>query len=1465
VVNSAESQIETPNKKTGFHLIRFSIEFFTFLVLVIVTTLVLRPLQVAMTSRMTELRNYGITQLELLIKRRITYASMGPSVFGTMDIRNIQISGSDTEPVLAISRLQISYSIWELLRGKGIVSVNSILIDKPVIALDAERDNDLLRLFFSLEDQVFTRISSWGKDFLSENLVVRIRGGACTLGDGANILNADDMALHITKENGQIKFQGRWNTDVFLEEIFNRSLGADFSGKITGELSEDMDRGYITLNVPSFRTDLFSLRPLTVNCILAEGKIEIRKIDDYIPLDMQVGYELSSGKLSGEFQSEDFLLGELFSFAGPWVKYNTWLALRTTGSASFELDREGKINYDLDLSGAIPAGISRDIGDTSFYIAGRGDERYITVAQAALHANLGSLSFSGEVELEPFAPNGIISVTNFSLSGDSEVNGDFSISTQGRTFNVFGENLSLGSVVLSALDADFQWEDQGISFFVSALRFRNIESYEDVQLSNLSLNGSYVFEPREFQVNFIPDALSLLDLINMARPFGKIPAIPDLAAGVVDNISVTAEIFVTTDFEHISYNAPRFVVAYGGEQDVFSVFSLSGTDRYMELEEGRIVWADGVTLISGSTDFSNIQDISFSLRLAYEEMSYYFEGILLDQRSLSIQGAYGLSLYVSRTDFGGYSGYIETSAFPIRINEQFALLTLLASMRYESGTQWSFDLSQLEVRNLSTPASPVTAINIRGTGDQYGAVFPALLFDDGRGLLSGRALVAWDEGFSNASGTITMANPEDTEEFTITGGVNGGSLNLHLDVSQFQLSRIIQNSNNMVVTGLTDINWNSWESFHADVTVSSFTALMGETPVHVSAEGSLGVNEFSVENLQVSYGGLIAEFPYFRMNRTSPMAETEARIYGTALGRDMDVSLAAKVSFNPLDSWFNIAQVLRSFDGTLLINHIRLNTIESWTPFDFVFSRTESLMFVSGGPEEMIRMQIADNGIFYAGFSDPSPIRGSVSGTIADGAINAHSSDLTVDLEALHPFISDQKVEFTQGIITASLDIQGPLADPEFFGTAQGRDVRIRIPQFLTEDIGPASIALVLEGTDMTFGPLDVKVGSGQGRVNAWFRFDRWIPNTFSIDIQALYEQAIPFGLDVGGMRAQGWTSGILNVSMENNILSVTGDLTGYDTEITLDTQGFTGETPEDIFGDSSVPVVLDINIRTGSKVEFFWPNADFPIIRAQADRGASLTVKSDSQTQRYAVVGDVNLRSGEIYYFQRSFYLREGTLYFNENEIQFEPRISARAEIREYANDGPVTISLIVDQSPLESFIPRFESSPPLSQIDIISILGQNLTGTSGAEGSDVLANVLAVSSDFLAQFRVVRRLERYIRDFTRLDMFSFRSQVLQNAVLDATRLQAPVDRTSWVSNYFDNTAVFLGKYIGSDMFFQSMFSLRYDENKKTMGGYTFEPDFGIELRSPLFDIRWDFIPRHPENMFVNDHAITLTRRWTF
>jgi hypothetical protein len=406
----------------------------------------------------------------------------------------------------------------------------------------------------------------------------------------------------------------------------------------------------------------------------------------------------------------------------------------------------------------------------------------------------------------------------------------------------------------------------------------------------------------------------------------------------------------------------------------------------------------------------------------------------------------------------------------------------------------------------------------------------------------------------------------------------------------------------------------------------------------------------------------------------------------------------------------------------------------------------------------------------------------------------------------------------------------------------------------------------------MTFGPIPARVGGGAGMASGWFRFDRWMPNVFSIDIQAPEETPIPFGVDIAGIQADGDASGSLVLSMENMVLQVSGDLTGNNTEINLDTQQFSwqGLESEEPVGIASGPVMVDLRLNAGPKVEFVYPSREFPVVRANAEAGTMIRITSNSLSGRFTVEGDVAIRNGEIFYFQRSFYIQEGILSFNETNEQFDPRISARAEARDRTDDGPVTISMIVDSSPLRSFTPRLESNPPLSQSEILSLLGQNFAGMPSEDPNESIRNMVLASGDFLTQFYAYRRFERLVRDFTHMDMFSIRTQVLQNMLIQATGLREPVDRIGGVGNYFDNTTVFLGKYFGPDIFGQAMLSFRYDENRTTFGdisqggltlggGVSLEADIGVELHGPLFDIQVNFAPRNRENMFVDDLSFTL------
>ncbi|WP_461246749.1 translocation/assembly module TamB domain-containing protein, partial [Treponema sp. R6D11] len=161
-----------------------------------------------------------------------------------------------------------------------------------------------------------------------------------------------------------------------------------------------------------------------------------------------------------------------------------------------------------------------------------------------------------------------------------------------------------------------------------------------------------------------------------------------------------------------------------------------------------------------------------------------------------------------------------------------------------------------------------------------------------------------------------------------------------------------------------------------------------------------------------------------------------------------------------------------------------------------------------------------------------------------------------------------------------------------------------------------------------------------------------------------------------------------------------------------------------------------------------------------------------------YTLDGNIKIRSGELYYFDRNFYIRRGNLVLKENETKIYPRISARAEIKNRSDSGTVTIAMIIDNQPLFSFQPRFEANPSMTQLEIYSILGQNFTIVQTEDNIDEVRHLLLSSttdlvtqfiagSDALSQLAIGRQFERQVRNTMKLDMFSVRTRILQNFVV--------------------------------------------------------------------------------------------------
>jgi hypothetical protein len=1428
---------------------------------------------------MIGVRDDLITRLERQIGRKIRYSSISPSFFGSFDVRNVSIMGHDDHPVLTMSRFSVAYSLLDLLRGR-VQAIHTVRIDTPFVDLNTARDYDLIELFKNLNNGEGGSQQHIAAQF-PEKLMVRIRNGKCMVLDGRDQFGFDALNLNVEIADNRMILDGRWDIGITVDTLVGEPVSLYAATRVSGSCRTDMKEGEAVLSTPAVTGDVLSASPIAFGFALEDNDLRVGKMPDNLPFDFSLVYRLDGGKIDARFECASFRLSELFSFSGGLEGARQLLDIASSGEASFERGDDGSLGYAVNLEGrALDSRFPRPRTRVASYkIDVAGDEQYARIdtlrfsfpatGEGTGQLFFGDVRFSGGIGLDPIAPDGTLSLANFSRSGMNGLNAEIAIHTRegvsGREIAVICDALNPGQAGLSAFSALLQPAENDLGFTVSAWGStetvpRPIRMSPNGRAGSLSLEGNIRSPSRRVEAFLRLNTFSAGDLAGMTLPFTKNAAVPAPLKGLLDGTVITAEIAVATDFTHIAYNAPRFVVSNGAGKGFTALASLSGTERRFELSGGRFTWGEDTLLLLGRAEFPNSADLRFSLSTYYRGLDYYVEGEVLDGKTVSIQGSYDLDVSL-RASGSGYTGSMYAERFPVPFLGYPAYCSFGARLRYDTRASWSMNLERFELIDIAGPAG-LAQIRVSGSADQNGADFPMLYYRDALGPLSGRAGVSWDTNYSVINGTAVMGDGRENYQAGVSFVDN--RYNFVFSGSSMRLDRAFRGVK-ALANGDLRLSWDSAASFRAECNLYSVTGRLYGQEFGATAHAVLESGDLSARGT-FSFADIQGEIPYFLVKSEEGMAQTRAEIQGLAGDKPIEGDFLLTVGFKPLQSWVNIKEILNSVSGNIHVDRYRYGVGGQAQAFDIDFSRSGGAFAVSGGPRNMIRFQMDQDGSFYGGLSSPFPVRGTITGTIAQRTINATCGDLYVDMGELFKLLPKESPEFylTGGYVNASVDVRGSLIDPEFFGSARATSLRIRIPDYVREELRPIPFNVAIDGNEMTFGPVATSVGSGAAAVSGLFYFDRWIPNTFSIDIAIPRETPVPYGFDIGGFVARGDAAGNLNVSMENMTLDVSGELYANNTEMGINHDEMANPANVDIFSQAKNPFTINLTVSTGPVVEFFYPSSRFPILRANPEMGTRVRVTADSLAQQYSLVSDVRIRGGEIFYFERSFYIRSGTLVFRENELRFAPRLTARAEVRDRTDDGPVTISMIVDNAPLLSFTARFESTPSLSQMEILALLGQNIAGNQfGGEDADAVWRAAVSSlSDLGAQFYMVRRLERVVRNLTRLDMFSVRTQFIQNAFLMSTGImQMPVDKNAGLGNYLDNTTVFGGKYIGQDMFIQGMLSMRYEGER----GVTFTPDIGFELQNPLFSIRWDFIPEHPENWYFSDNSITLTKSWSF
>jgi hypothetical protein len=150
-------------------------------------------------------------------------------------------------------------------------------------------------------------------------------------------------------------------------------------------------------------------------------------------------------------------------------------------------------------------------------------------------------------------------------------------------------------------------------------------------------------------------------------------------------------------------------------------------------------------------------------------------------------------------------------------------------------------------------------------------------------------------------------------------------------------------------------------------------------------------------------------------------------------------------------------------------------------------------------------------------------------------------------------------------------------------------------------------------------------------------------------------------------------------------------------------------------------------------------------------------------------------------------------------------------------------------------------------------------------------LSSAIAMTSGIvLNQFGFFRGFEEAVKDIFRLDLFSIRTQMLENLLVEGIFGPDAQEGSTvtTLSRYLDNTTLFLGKYLNDDIFIEAMVGLRVRnmnlEEEYRREEFVVDTEISLEWKTPLALLEFSFMPDMTD-LFGKPPIFSLALSWGF
>ena len=1427
-------------------------------------------------SRITMQREATIANLFQSFNYRISYRDISPSLLRAFEVRDLAISNgaSSEDPLVFIRQLRLRYSLAHLVASRDPVeALREIKLVNSDFTVNLDREQELAPLLAALSAAVSGTGTTDSPTALPPIDLSGANLGLIIEGRGARI-ELRDLFFHVRggdrlRVTATSSVRARWAHTGAATLLGSEFLDTDV--RVSGSAASDFSSADVMVRIPELVTAEFTTKPLALRVTVDAETVQVARVDDRTPVDLALSHHLDSGRSELQLAADGLQLDDLAELTQQDSALHSLRGAIVTGNGHWISDPTLGIGYAGEFDIRLAAGD----GDRSATVAlaAAGNAERVVLSRLDARFNQSSLQFNGDVSIDGFLPQGelVVSLPPV-VPGGGRLQGRVAVRRTGDGVRLVSDQLAIGDMTVRRFAADVHT----VAADPPAYRYHASAELAQDDGNLIDARGLLEIDGGVLQLVASVRDLSAANLHRLATAPGRRRA--GLAA-TLEPLLVSATLSATTNFA--TFDLERSEVRVRDRSDPETWLRLH-VDRDGErgwlLEEVVGRWR-GLRLQGDARMTRAEQRLEVRADFSINDLPYQLHVTHRPGDGLAVAGSHQLRVAATYGDDEEVSFRGSVAGLPVPVSPIAPLeVTMAFDGALTDAGGWTLSSDAATLHRIPFVERDGAALEFGFRATPNGVTLEPVTLRDGEMRLSGSGSITYAGKDGSVAGRVTMFAADQRERYAATMTITEGVLNADAEIRGVPLERFgefpISGALRASVRAAGPLDRLAWRA-ELDLEDGQFNA----EPVAMTASVAFAEGNLDVDNLTFDLLSHHLSNGVMRYDRAGSTASLEAdyraeyfgdvvaahlRLTADALsvgdGRSLQDAFAdgvratlrtsdLQVADEALEDWQLALRVVRDDGGG--------GGRQSGAGADASLA-----VHFDGGPHEAFAGFISTIGGFQVLVrGEPYPLRGIARGTISDGHIEATVELEEADATVINAVLSRAPITVVSGRARGSARVGGPLNDPDFWGEVRVTDGSVASP-LSPQVVGPFTVDLIMEEKQVsisglaseTAAPLPITL---QGVATV----ERWVPSSFALELATTGAEGAAVDYQFGPMLFDGRASGSVSVAGEGGRVSVSGQLEVVRADIAI------GEVAEPAAEEGSLEV--DLAITTGRSVEFTWPSAQFPMLRMMLAPSEQVRIGYDGAAESFSVNGEVDVRSGDLFYFNRQFRLREGRIGFSEDENRFDPRLQVRAETRVPGAAGdPVRVALEADTT-LSRFSPdtvRLSSDPPQSALAIDALLHEPLNGERADVTGGSGVSAAAFSGDLLAQVALLQPVERALRETLGVDMVSIRSPFVQNLVLDGLATADEDRGGAVVGNPLDNTSLSFGKYLGSDLFLTML--LRLDTSGDPPSS---EPpllsdiELSLEWATPFFMLEWSFLPRNANTLFVTDNAITLRWGWRY